>query len=56
MAQLLMHTVSTLSTWKHLVAPYSPDTSILFWAAVPLVFTLVALFLLRDRDRMFAIS
>ena len=55
-ALLLMHTVSTLSTWEHLVAPYSPDTSILFWAAVPLVFTLVALFLLRDRDRMFAIS
>jgi hypothetical protein len=55
-ALLLMHAVSTLSTWKHLIAPYSPDTSILFWAAVPLVFALVALFTLRGRDRLLAVS
>jgi len=54
-ALLLMHAVSTLSTWKHLIAPYAPDTSILFWAAVPVVFALVALFLLRDRDRLLAV-
>jgi len=55
-ALLLMHAVSTLSTWKHLIAPYSPDTSILFWAAVPVVFALVALFLLRDRDQLLSVS
>lgn len=55
-ALLLMHAVSTLSTWKHLIAPYSPDTSILFWAAVPVAFALLALFLLRDRDRLLAVS
>ena len=55
-ALLLMHIVSTLSTWKHLIAPYAPDTSILFWAAVPLVFALVALFTLRDRDRLLAVN
>jgi hypothetical protein len=53
---LLMHAVSTLSTWKHLIAPYAPDTSMLFWAAVPVVFALLALFLLRDRDRLLAVS
>jgi len=51
-----MHTVSTLSTWEHLVAPYAPDTSMLFWAAVPLVFALLALFLLRNRDRLLAVN
>jgi len=55
-AALLMHTVSTLSTWEHLVAPYAPDTSMLFWAAVPLVFALLALFLLRNRDRLLAVN
>jgi len=55
-ALLLMHTVSTLSTWKHLIAPYAPDTSMLFWAAVPVVFALLALFLLRDRDRLLAVG
>jgi len=55
-ALLLMHAVSTLSTWKHLIAPYAPDTSILFWAAVPVVFALVALFVLRDRDRLLSFS
>jgi len=55
-ALLLMHTVSTLSTWKHLIAPYAPDTSMLFWAGVPVVFALLALFLLRDRDRLLAVG
>lgn len=52
----LMHAFSTLSTWKHLIAPYAPDTSMLFWAAVPVVFALVALFMLRDRDRLLSVS
>lgn len=55
-AALIMHAVSTLSTWPHLVAPYAPDTSILFWAAVPVVFALVALFLLRGRDRLLSLG
>ncbi len=55
-ALLLMHAVSTLSTWKHLIAPYAPDTSMLFWAAVPVLFALVALFVLRRRDRLLSVS
>lgn len=53
---VLMHAVSTLSTWKHLIAPYAPDTSMLFWAAVPVLFALVALFMLRERDRLMSVS
>jgi len=53
---VLMHALSTLSTWKHLIAPYAPDTSILFWAAVPVLFALLALFLLRGRDRLLVVS
>lgn len=55
-AALLMHTVSTLSTWKHLLNPYAPDASMLFWAAVPVLFALLLLFLVRERDRLLSVS
>ena len=45
-----MHAVSVLSTYQKLLSPYeSPNT--LFWAAVPALGGLIALFLLRDRDQ-----
>ena len=45
-----MHTVSVFSTYKQLLNPYeSPNT--LFWAAVPALGGLIALFILRDRDQ-----
>lgn len=53
---LLMHAVSTISTWQHLIAPYAPNTSMLFWAAVPVLFALFLLFLVRERDRMLSVS
>ncbi|MDJ0616406.1 MAG: DoxX protein [Calothrix sp. MO_192.B10] len=49
-ALLGMHIVSVLSTYQKLLNPYeSPNT--LFWAAVPALGGLIALFLLRDRDQ-----
>ena len=50
-AILGMHGVSTLSTYKELLNPYQPPNH-LFWAAVPLLATLIALFLLREEDRL----
>lgn len=50
-ALLAMHAVSTLSTWARLINPYEPPNH-LFWAAVPVLGALVALFLLRDQDRL----
>ena len=48
-AILGMHIFSVLSTYKQLFNPYeSPNT--LFWAAVPALGGLIALFLLRDKD------
>ena len=50
-AILGMHGVSTLSTYKELLNPYQPPNH-LFWAAVPLLATSIALFLLREEDRL----
>ncbi len=49
-AVLLMHTASTLSTIGQLANPYS-DINHLFWAAVPVLGALVALFILRKDDK-----
>ncbi len=48
-ALLLIHTMSVLTTWNRLIDPFTPPNH-LFWAGVPLIATLLALFLLRDRD------
>lgn len=49
-----MHAVSTLSTYKELLNPYEPPNH-LFWAAVPLLAALIALFLLREEDNLLTI-
>ena len=54
-AILGMHGVSTLSTYKELLNPYQPPNH-LFWAAVPLLAALIALFLLREEDRLLNIA
>ena len=54
-AILGMHAVSTFSTYKELFNPYEPPNH-LFWAAVPTLAALIALFLLRKEDNMFVIS
>ena len=48
-ALLVMHAVSVLSTVPRLLDP-ATSPNLLFWAAVPVLGLLVALFLLRDRD------
>lgn len=54
-AILGMHIVSVLSTYKQLFNPYeSPNT--LFWAAVPALGGLIALFLLRDKDEFMTVK
>lgn len=53
-ALLLMHLGSVLSTVPQLADPFTPP-NLLFWAGVPVVGLLIALFLLRDRDTLFVL-
>ena len=54
-ALLGMHTVSVLSTYQRLLNPYErPNT--LFWAAVPVLGALIALFLVRDKDQLLTVE
>jgi hypothetical protein len=54
-ALLLMHAVSTLSTAGRLIDPYE-GVNHLFWAAVPVLGLLVALFLLRERESVLVLG
>ncbi len=54
-ALLGMHIVSLLSTYQQLLAPYAPGNT-LFWAGVPVLGSLIALFILRENDDLLAIS
>lgn len=55
-AVLVMHGVTTIvSVWK-LIPPFGPSANILFWAGVPVLAGVFALFVLRDRDRMLSID
>lgn len=54
-ALLGMHAVSTLSTYEPLLNPYTPPNH-LFWAAVPVLGALIALFLMRAEDRFLTLS
>lgn len=46
---LIIHALSVLSTWERLITPYTPPNH-LFWAGVPIIALLLALFLLRNDD------
>lgn len=46
---MVMHALSTLSTYAQLADPYDPPNH-LFWAAVPTLGALIALFILRNED------
>lgn len=52
-AVLLMHTVSTLSSWRQYLDPFD---NLLFLAAWPMLAACVALFLMRDYDHLLAYS
>ncbi|MGV2831861.1 DoxX protein [Myxosarcina sp. GI1(2024)] len=54
-AVLGMHTVSLLSTYQQLLNPYQPP-NLLFWAGIPVLGASIALFLLRERDRLLTLS
>ncbi|MEM9152480.1 MAG: DoxX protein [Cyanobacteria bacterium P01_F01_bin.3] len=54
-ALLGMHLVSTLVSYKPLLDPYTPPNH-LFWAAVPTLGALIALFILREEDQFLTFS
>ena len=54
-ALLGMHAVSTLSSYEPLLNPYTPPNH-LFWAAVPTLGALIALFLMRKEDQLLTFS
>lgn len=54
-ALLVMHGISTVSTWERLIDPYTTPNH-LFWAAVPALAALAMLYLMRDEDRLFTVS
>lgn len=51
----LMHAVSTLSSYKLYLEPFARP-NILFWAAVPVLAAMIALFILRRRDRLLSLG
>lgn len=56
-AMLVMHAVSTLSTFDKLVSPWEAGPrGLLFWAAVPTLGAILALFVLRDRDNLLSVD
>ena len=55
-AVLLMHLVSTLSTYGRLINPWGPGAQLLFWAAITILAAMLALFLLREQDRLLSID
>ncbi|MFP3942897.1 MAG: MauE/DoxX family redox-associated membrane protein [Alphaproteobacteria bacterium] len=48
---LVMHALSTASTFGQLITPYTGNNH-LFWAAVPALGALIALFILREEDTL----
>jgi hypothetical protein len=46
---LVIHVASVLTTWERLIDPYTSPNA-LFWAGIPVIAMLVALFLLREQD------
>lgn len=52
---LLAHAVSTLSTFQQYLAPFE-GPNLLFFAAWPMLAACLALYLLRDRDRLLTLG
>jgi len=53
-AALVLHAISTLSTWQRLLAPFGENH--LFIAAIPVLAAFVALFLLRREDTLLTLG
>ena len=54
-ALLGMHTASVLASHQPLFDPYMPPNH-LFWAGIPTLGALIALFLMRDDDQLWTLS
>jgi putative oxidoreductase len=54
-AVLLLHAVSTLSSYKQYFAPFDRG-NLLFFAAWPMLAACLALYLLRDEDRLLSMG
>lgn len=54
-AVTLMHAVSTFSSYKIYLEPLARP-NILFWAAIPVLAAMIALFILRHRDRLWTVG
>ena len=54
-AVLVLHAVSTLSSFKQYLAPFD-GPNLLFFAAWPMLAACFALFLLRDQDRKWSVN
>lgn len=52
----VMHSVTTLSTWKSLVMPFAEGSNHLFTTGVPVLAACWILFALRDQDVMFSVD
>ena len=52
---MVIHGVGTILTYERLLDPYTGPNH-LFWAAVPTLAALIALFMLRREDTMFTVS
>lgn len=52
-AVLVWHAISTLSSFRQYLAPFT-DANLLFFAAWPMLAACIALFLLRAEDRLLA--
>lgn len=55
-AVLLMHAASTLSTYPHIIHPFAEGRQLLFWASVPVLAAMIALFILRERDQLVSLD
>lgn len=53
-AVLIFHGVSTLSSYEKYLAPFD-GPNLLFFAAIPMLAACLALYLLRDRDRLLSL-
>ena len=51
----VMHAVSTFASWERYLAPFDRP-NILFFAAIPVLGALVALFIMRKRDTLLTIG
>ncbi len=54
-AVTLMHAVSTFASYERYLDPLARP-NILFWAAVPVLAAMIALFILRARDQMWTLG